>query len=238
MCLNQYAAVTASNGGRSISSESPNCYRASARRTLNNYNLTLTESLQSESIFFGLFKNWTDINFCPLDVINYNLSAGTARKHIHLFFSYCFIFDWFIESLATVIVLLLTYCSLPINGCIYHNNNSFWKPFQYDCHKWSNCFSTRQQQIYLYSGSAACFLWGTNWLFKWYGESFCALKPGLPGWGSLKFETVKILSWILLGSDPRKTALAKHSSNCKLQTHPLVREGTPHQQTHNVWIQF
>jgi hypothetical protein len=29
------------------------------------------------------------------------------------------------------------------------------------------------------------------------------------------------------------TALARASSNCKQQTHPLVREGAPHQQTHN-----
>jgi hypothetical protein len=29
------------------------------------------------------------------------------------------------------------------------------------------------------------------------------------------------------------TALARTSSNCKRQTHPLVREGAPHQQTRN-----
>jgi hypothetical protein len=30
-----------------------------------------------------------------------------------------------------------------------------------------------------------------------------------------------------------KTALAKGSNNCRLQTRPLVREGAPHQQTCN-----
>lgn len=29
------------------------------------------------------------------------------------------------------------------------------------------------------------------------------------------------------------TALAKASTNCKLQTHPLGRHGNPNQQTHN-----
>jgi hypothetical protein len=35
--------------------------------------------------------------------------------------------------------------------------------------------------------------------------------------------------------DQRLTALARPRSTCtnKLQTHPLVRESTPHQETHN-----
>jgi hypothetical protein len=33
--------------------------------------------------------------------------------------------------------------------------------------------------------------------------------------------------------DPRMTAPVRASSNCKRQSHPLVRESDPHQQTHN-----
>jgi hypothetical protein len=43
----------------------------------------------------------------------------------------------------------------------------------------------------------------------------------------------KIWSWVPRDSDPRITALARPSSNSKWQIHPLVREGTPHQQTRN-----
>jgi hypothetical protein len=40
---------------------------------------------------------------------------------------------------------------------------------------------------------------------------------------------------VLWGFEPRVTALARSRSNCtsKLQTHPLVREGAPHQETRN-----
>jgi hypothetical protein len=41
----------------------------------------------------------------------------------------------------------------------------------------------------------------------------------------------KIWPWVPWNSDPRKTGLVRPSSNCKLQTWPLVREGTPHQQS-------
>jgi hypothetical protein len=34
-------------------------------------------------------------------------------------------------------------------------------------------------------------------------------------------------------SDPRMTALARPSSNCKRQTRPVVRKSAPHQQTRN-----
>jgi hypothetical protein len=34
-------------------------------------------------------------------------------------------------------------------------------------------------------------------------------------------------------SDPRKTALARRSRNCKLQTHPLVSEDASHQPSSN-----
>jgi hypothetical protein len=41
----------------------------------------------------------------------------------------------------------------------------------------------------------------------------------------------KIRSWVSRNLDPRMTALATASSNCKRQTHPLVREDAPHRQT-------
>jgi hypothetical protein len=43
----------------------------------------------------------------------------------------------------------------------------------------------------------------------------------------------KLWSRVPRGSDPRMTALARASSNCKRQTRPLVRESVPHQQTRN-----
>jgi hypothetical protein len=43
----------------------------------------------------------------------------------------------------------------------------------------------------------------------------------------------KIWPRILQDSDPKMTALARTSSNCKQQTRPLVREGAPDQQTRN-----
>jgi hypothetical protein len=44
-----------------------------------------------------------------------------------------------------------------------------------------------------------------------------------------------MLIWprVLRNSDPKMTALAMTSSNCKRQTRPLVREGAPNQQTRN-----
>jgi hypothetical protein len=44
-------------------------------------------------------------------------------------------------------------------------------------------------------------------------------------WGS------KIWSRVPRDSDPKMTALARPSSNCKRQPRPLVRESAPHQQT-------
>jgi hypothetical protein len=44
------------------------------------------------------------------------------------------------------------------------------------------------------------------------------LGPGAPDWGSLESETVKIWSRFLRDSDPRMTALAMTSSNCKRMT--------------------
>jgi hypothetical protein len=51
-------------------------------------------------------------------------------------------------------------------------------------------------------------------------------------WGHKNREN-KIWSWVLRDSDPRERALARPSNNWKLQTLPLVRGGTPHQQTSN-----
>jgi hypothetical protein len=57
-------------------------------------------------------------------------------------------------------------------------------------------------------------------------------EPGLPSEGSIKRDS-KIWSRVPWDLDPRKTALAKPRSNCKLLTQPLVREGTLHKQTRN-----
>jgi hypothetical protein len=43
----------------------------------------------------------------------------------------------------------------------------------------------------------------------------------------------KIWPWVARDSDPRMTVPARANSNCKWQTHPLICEGAPHQQTHN-----
>jgi hypothetical protein len=45
----------------------------------------------------------------------------------------------------------------------------------------------------------------------------------------------KMWSWVPRDSDPKMTALARTSSNCKRQTRSLVRDGTPHQQIRN-WM--
>jgi hypothetical protein len=59
--------------------------------------------------------------------------------------------------------------------------------------------------------------------------------PGPPGWGGgLESEwDSKIWSWVPQDLEPRMTALARASRNCKRQTHPLVRVDVPHQQTRN-----
>jgi hypothetical protein len=66
--------------------------------------------------------------------------------------------------------------------------------------------------------------WGALFLERWLWG------PGCPGW-SLKFETVKY------GRETHGTWTRKQlrwqspAAILKLQTHPLVREGTAHQQT-------
>jgi hypothetical protein len=51
--------------------------------------------------------------------------------------------------------------------------------------------------------------------------------------GVYKLWDSKIQLRVLRDSNPRKTALARPNSKWKLHTHPLVREGVPHQQTRN-----
>jgi hypothetical protein len=51
--------------------------------------------------------------------------------------------------------------------------------------------------------------------------------------GKSRMWDSKIWSRVPRDSDPRKTALARASSNCKRQIRPLVREGAPNQQTCN-----
>jgi hypothetical protein len=60
---------------------------------------------------------------------------------------------------------------------------------------------------------------------SWGGHKYGDLAVQIEG--SLESETVEYEN-----SDPRLTALASTSRKCKMQTRPLVREGTPHQQTH------
>jgi hypothetical protein len=73
--------------------------------------------------------------------------------------------------------------------------------------------------------------WGYNWATLYLGDISTGSWPSRQVesriWGS------KIWSWVPWDSDLRMTALARASSNCKWQTCPLVREGTPHQQTCN-----
>jgi hypothetical protein len=60
---------------------------------------------------------------------------------------------------------------------------------------------------------------------------------GMGTWPSRLWESriwdSKIWPRVPWDSEPRLTALARVSRNCKWQTHFLVRESTPHQQTYN-----
>jgi hypothetical protein len=53
--------------------------------------------------------------------------------------------------------------------------------------------------------------------------------------GAVKKEAVKYNSYVLWDLDPRVIAPTRPSSNwmSKVQTYPLAREGTPHQETHS-----
>jgi hypothetical protein len=73
--------------------------------------------------------------------------------------------------------------------------------------------------------------WRYNWTTLLLGDINMWTWPSRLG--ASRIWDNKIWSWILRDSDKRLAALARTRRNCKLQTHPLFREGTPHQQTHN-----
>jgi hypothetical protein len=69
---------------------------------------------------------------------------------------------------------------------------------------------------------------------SWSGGGKQIRDPCPPGWGTLTLERVKYGDEsVPRDSDPKNTQLARASSNCKLHTSPLVREGAAHQQTRN-----
>jgi hypothetical protein len=72
-----------------------------------------------------------------------------------------------------------------------------------------------------------------RWCFPW-DSCKVVLKRRRKGksqiWGS------KIWPRVLRDSDPKMTALARTSSNCKRQARPLVRESAPNQQTRNCFV--
>jgi hypothetical protein len=51
--------------------------------------------------------------------------------------------------------------------------------------------------------------------------------------GKSRIWDSKVWSHVPRDSDSRMTALARASSNCKRETHPLIRESAPHQQSRN-----
>jgi hypothetical protein len=73
--------------------------------------------------------------------------------------------------------------------------------------------------------------WGCNWATLFLGEINTGTWPSMLGESQIWDNN--IWSRALLHLDSRKTALGRPSRNCKLQNHPLIREGAPHQQTHN-----
>jgi hypothetical protein len=80
--------------------------------------------------------------------------------------------------------------------------------------------------ITLTSPNACGYNWVTLFLGKINAGTWLSTLKVSQIWGS------EIWSWVPWDLDPRKTVLARISSNCKVQTRPLVREGTSHQQTH------
>jgi hypothetical protein len=73
---------------------------------------------------------------------------------------------------------------------------------------------------------------GYNWATLFLGDINKRTWPSRLGESPMRQQ---IWSWVLRDLDPRVTALARPRSNCtsKLQTHPLVREGDPRQETRN-----
>jgi hypothetical protein len=98
--------------------------------------------------------------------------------------------------------------------------------------KQANMFSTRSTLRLIKWQLAEPSVWGYNraTLLMW-GYTNMETWPSKLGvswiWDS------KIWLWIPWDSDLRITVLAGTSSSCKLQTRPVVRDGTPHQQICN-----
>jgi hypothetical protein len=72
---------------------------------------------------------------------------------------------------------------------------------------------------------------GYNWVTLFLGDINTGTWPSRLG--ESRIWDRKIWSRVLWDSDPRMTALARTSSNCKWQTRSLVRESALHQQTRN-----
>jgi hypothetical protein len=73
--------------------------------------------------------------------------------------------------------------------------------------------------------------WGYNWATLFLGDINTGTWPSRLA--ESRIWASKICSWLPRDWDPRMTALARASRNCKWQTRPLVREGAPHKQTCN-----
>jgi hypothetical protein len=69
---------------------------------------------------------------------------------------------------------------------------------------------------------------GDNWATLFLGDINTLTWPSRSE--ESRIWDSKIWSWIPRVSDPRMTALARASKNCKRQIHPHVREGAPYQQ--------
>jgi hypothetical protein len=72
---------------------------------------------------------------------------------------------------------------------------------------------------------------GYNWATLFQGDINTGTWPSRLG--ESRIWDNKIWSWVPRNSNPRMTVLAKASSNCRWQTHPLDREGALHQLTHS-----
>jgi hypothetical protein len=72
---------------------------------------------------------------------------------------------------------------------------------------------------------------GYNWATLFLGYINTGIWPSRLG--ESRIWDSKMWSWVPRNSDPRMTALTTASSSYKWQIRPLVREGSPHQQTRN-----
>jgi hypothetical protein len=73
--------------------------------------------------------------------------------------------------------------------------------------------------------------WGYKWVTLFLGDINTGTWPSRLG--ESRIWDSKLWSWVPRASDPRLTALARITSNCKRQTHPLVREDV----TEGLWSQ-